>query len=57
VGAKSGDKRNFEAGIITDEKDIVGKIMDQFDTIWRGEHCRGCKRKKFCADYKDMLLK
>ncbi len=57
MGAKSVDKRNFEAGIITDNKDIVGKIMDQFDNIWRGEHCTGCKRKKFCADYKDLLLK
>jgi len=57
MGAKSVDKRNFEAGIITDDKDIVCKIMDQFDNIWRGEHCTGCKRKKFCADYKDLLLK
>lgn len=57
MGAKSADKRNFEAGIITDEKEIVNKIMEQFDKIWRGEHCRDCKRKKFCADYKDLLLK
>ena len=57
VGAKSADRRNFEAGIITDDQDIVSKIMDQFDKIWRGEHCRECKRKKFCADYKDLLLK
>ena len=57
MGAKSTDKRNFEAGIITDEKEIVNKIMEQFDKIWRGEHCRACKRKKFCADYKDLLLK
>ena len=57
MGAKSVDKRNFEAGIITDDRDIVGKIMDQFDNIWRGVHCTECKRKKFCADYKDLLLK
>jgi phosphatidylserine/phosphatidylglycerophosphate/cardiolipin synthase-like enzyme len=55
MGAKSADKRNFEAGIITDDKKIVGRIMDQFDKIWRGEHCQDCKRKEFCADYKDML--
>jgi len=57
MGAKSVSRRNFEAGIITDDKEIVGKIMDQFDKIWRGEHCRECRRKKFCADYKDLLLK
>ncbi|GAI78369.1 unnamed protein product [marine sediment metagenome] len=57
MGAKSTEKRNFEAGIITDESGIVGKIMEQFDTIWRGEYCASCRRKKFCADYKDLLLK
>lgn len=57
MGAKSAGKRNFEAGIITDETEIVNKIMEQFDKIWRGEHCKDCKRKRFCADYKDLLLK
>ncbi len=57
MGAKSSNKRNFEAGIITDDSDIIDKIMEQFDRIWRGEHCKECKRKQFCADYKDLLLK
>jgi len=56
IGAKSADRRNFEAGIISDDKRIIGKIMNQLDNIWRGEHCRQCRRKKFCADYKDLLL-
>jgi phosphatidylserine/phosphatidylglycerophosphate/cardiolipin synthase-like enzyme len=55
MGAKSEHKRNFESGIITDDKVIVAKIMEQFDAIWRGTHCPQCKRKKFCADYKDIL--
>jgi len=55
MGAKSGHKRNFESGIITDDEEIVGKVMEQFDNIWRGTHCPPCKRKKFCADYKDIL--
>jgi len=55
MGAKSEHKRNFESGIITDDKVLVGKIMEQFDNIWRGIHCPQCKRKKFCADYKDIL--
>ncbi len=57
MGAKSAVRRNFEVGIITDEKKIVGAISEQFDAIWRGEHCRACQRKKYCADYKDILLK
>jgi len=55
MGAKSEHKRNFESGIITDDQEIVGKVMEQFDSIWRGTHCPQCKRKKFCADYKDIL--
>jgi len=47
MGAKSEHKRNFESGIITDDKAIVGKVMEQFDNIWRGTHCSQCKRKKF----------
>jgi phosphatidylserine/phosphatidylglycerophosphate/cardiolipin synthase-like enzyme len=57
VGAKNKDRRNFESGIITTEKKLVTKIMDQFDSIWRGSHCKRCQRKEFCADYKDLLLK
>ena len=55
MGAKSEHKRNFESGIITDDAAIVGKVMEQFDSIWRGTHCPQCKRKEFCADYKDIL--
>jgi phosphatidylserine/phosphatidylglycerophosphate/cardiolipin synthase-like enzyme len=55
MGAKSEHKRNFESGIITDDEAIVEKVMEQFDNIWRGTHCPPCKRKKFCADYKDIL--
>jgi len=55
MGAKSEHKRNFESGVITDDKTIIGKIMEQFDGIWRGIHCPQCKRKKFCADFKDIL--
>jgi len=57
MGAKSPDKRNFEAGIITDRSDIIDQVIEQFDSIWRGRHCTTCKRKKYCADYKDLLLK
>ena len=57
MGAKSADRRNFEAGIITDDKKFVGQILEQIDKIWRGEHCTGCRKKKFCADYRDILLK
>jgi hypothetical protein len=55
MGAKAKDKRNFEAGIITTEQDLVERIMEQFDDIWRGSHCHSWKRKEYCCDYKDNL--
>ncbi len=57
MGAKSPNKRNFEAGIITTEGNLVSQIMGQFDDIWRGSFCRSCRRKKYCADHRDLLLK
>ena len=55
MGAKSEHKRNFEAGFITDDRKLVARMMEQFDNIWRGDHCDRCGRKKYCADYIDIL--
>ncbi len=55
MGAKSENRRNFEAGIITTDKKLIEKIMDQFDSVWMGKYCDDCGRKKYCADYKDIL--
>lgn len=56
MGAKSTKRRNFEAGFITTDPELVLKIMDQFDLIWMGKRCIDCQRKEFCTDYKDILL-
>ncbi len=50
IGMKGEDKRNFEAGILTDETKIVEQSMNQFDEVWMGKHCKKCKRRDFCAD-------
>ena len=55
MGAKGPNRRNFEAGIITTDKKMIDKIMQQFDEVWMGKHCKKCQRKPYCADYKDML--
>jgi phosphatidylserine/phosphatidylglycerophosphate/cardiolipin synthase-like enzyme len=55
MGAKSDRRRNFESGFVTEDADIIKAIMEQFDTIWRGERCSRCERKQYCADYKDLL--
>ena len=50
IGMKGDDKRNFEAGILTDEPTIVEQAMNQFDEVWMGKHCKKCKRRDFCTD-------
>lgn len=50
IGMKSDDKRNFEAGILTDDPAIVEQAMNQFDNVWIGRQCSRCKRKDFCGD-------
>ena len=47
---KSDGKRNFEAGIWTDDPRLVAAAVAQFDSVWMGAHCDGCRRKAFCND-------
>jgi phosphatidylserine/phosphatidylglycerophosphate/cardiolipin synthase-like enzyme len=55
IGAKSVRRRNFEAGILTTDPAVIGQIMEQFDGIWRGAHCRECDRKEFCDEHAGIL--
>lgn len=50
IGMKSETTRNFEAGILTDEPEIVELAMNQFDDVWMGKHCKSCKRRDYCHD-------
>lgn len=51
MGAKSEHRRNFEAGIITTDGEIIEKVMQQFDAVWCGQYCKPCGRKEYCADF------
>ena len=55
IGAKSTRRRNFESGIVTADREFVGRIMEQFDGIWRGAHCPDCDRKEFCDEHAGIL--
>ena len=50
IGMKTDNKRNFEAGIMTDDTEIVEKAKNQFDEVWIGKHCKTCKRREYCSD-------
>lgn len=50
MGMKSDLRRNFEAGILTNEPSLVEAAINQFDTVWMGTYCKKCGRKQFCGD-------
>lgn len=50
LGMKSSRTRNFEAGILTDEPELVDAAINQFDSVWAGFKCKDCGRKDFCPD-------
>ena len=50
IGMKADTTRNFEAGIITDDPELVEAAMNQFVEVWIGNMCKKCKRKEYCAD-------
>ena len=50
IGIKGEGNRNFEAGILTDEPQLVDAAADQLDSVWQGLRCKTCKRKEYCGD-------
>lgn len=50
MGAKGDNNRNFENGILTQDPALVAQLMEQFDSVWRGDFCRKCNRKAYCGD-------
>ena len=50
LGMKSERKRNFEAGILTDDPTLVNSAIEQFDKVWIGSYCKQCGRKDVCKD-------
>ena len=50
IGAKHPDRRNFEAGILTDDQEIIRPLMDQLDALYLGDFCLKCQRRDVCPD-------
>lgn len=50
LGMKSPRRRNFEAGILTDDPALVEKAVQQFDDVWIGTPCQSCGRTDYCTD-------
>lgn len=50
LGLKGENTRNFEAGVLSSNKEFVKNAASQFDSVWMGSYCKDCKRKQFCSD-------
>lgn len=50
VGAKSDDRRNYEAGIVTDDPAMIRQMMDFLDDFYTGSLCVTCKRRDLCPN-------
>ncbi len=48
LGAKSPRRRNFEAGICTDDLALIDPVADMLDRVWNGLECDDCGRKDQC---------
>ena len=40
MGMKSENRRNFEAGILTNDPKFVDTPINQFDQVWMGAWCK-----------------
>ena len=55
LGAKGDAKRNFEAGIVTDDEWLLDEMQGTFDAIWTGRHCKGCQLRSQCPKPLDRI--
>lgn len=50
LGAKSPLRRNFEAGVVTDEQEMIAPMVEFIDDLYLGNPCAKCGRRAYCPD-------
>lgn len=55
LGAKSEGRRNFETGIVTTDDLLLDEMQAEFDAIWSGSRCAGCRVRSECPKPLDTL--
>jgi phosphatidylserine/phosphatidylglycerophosphate/cardiolipin synthase-like enzyme len=55
LGAKSDRRRNFEAGVLTDDDVLLDEMQGAFDRIWRGAECKRCALRSVCPKPIDQI--
>jgi phosphatidylserine/phosphatidylglycerophosphate/cardiolipin synthase-like enzyme len=48
LGAKADGKRNFEMGVWTEVPAMIDAVLEEFNALWEGQRCEGCRRKDVC---------
>jgi phosphatidylserine/phosphatidylglycerophosphate/cardiolipin synthase-like enzyme len=48
LGAKGDRRRNFEAGVLTDDDVLLDEMQGTFDRIWSGKECPRCALRAVC---------
>ncbi len=55
LGAKAEGRRNFEVGVLTSDELLLDTMQGEFDRIWSGRACSGCKLRGECPKPIDTL--
>lgn len=55
LGAKGGNRRNFEMGILTSDEQTIDQVQDRYDRIWRGAECKDCRLRDECEMPLDQI--
>lgn len=50
MGAKSEDRRNFEAGFLTEDKEHIRGLTGFLDAFFIGDWCEKCQRRDVCPE-------
>lgn len=50
LGAKHPDRRNFEAGYLTDDRADLERLVGWVDSLYLGDHCGRCRLREVCPD-------
>lgn len=57
LGMRSPGRRNFEAGVVTDDELLLDEMQGAFEAIWSGRECAGCKLRRECPAPLDQLAR
>ncbi len=57
LGAKAAGRRNFELGVATDDDGLLDAVQAEFDRVFSGRACAGCRLRSVCPAPIDESLR